>query len=183
MDRGEHQMSEWIECNLPWNVYIWENREEFDSQNLDIKEELDAVYKKHFAELEQVRRDIVDVMELDIPKNEYGFTDFDEWNKHPLRDYLDEINETLREIRSDLNDKVIYKELDRRTALYEEKRKQLSFCGSGLNKAGTLIEVNGKQILIGHINELNVDAGCCGGSAFEDKDVVTRYKVIWSDNV
>lgn len=71
------------------------------------------------------------------------------------------------------------KNLDIKTAEWE-KSKKLSFCGSGLNIPGTLIEIKNnneiKEYLIGDIdpnggqfqrNEISLDA------------IVLRYKIVW----
>ncbi len=67
----------------------------------------------------------------------------------------------------------------------DEKQKEeekLSFCGMGLNKAGTLIEVelDGKTqvLLIGHIN--NLRGVCDDCTMFEPNTIVKRYKIVWS---
>lgn len=65
------------------------------------------------------------------------------------------------------------------------EKKNDSFSGLGLNKPGTLIEVQVdgkiKQYLIGHINCLTgVCDDCC---AFEkDEATVLRYKVVWEES-
>jgi len=51
-----------------------------------------------------------------------------------------------------------------------------NFCDSELNKAGTMVEVGGKQYLIGDINP---SAGTCDDCLeFAEGSIVTRYKVL-----
>lgn len=54
------------------------------------------------------------------------------------------------------------------------------FCNKGLNKPGTLIEVNGAVFLIGHINENRGACDCC--PEFDNDAIVSRYKIIWGEN-
>lgn len=53
------------------------------------------------------------------------------------------------------------------------------FCNKGLNKPGTLIEVNNNIYLIGHINENRGLCDCC--PEFENDAIVSRYKIIWKE--
>ena len=69
---------------------------------------------------------------------------------------------------------------DKQTKEFNEKNK--NFCGLGLNKVGTLIEVeyNGKtaQHLIGSVNSFgNNDPGEYSSL---DGVIVKRYKIVWS---
>lgn len=54
-----------------------------------------------------------------------------------------------------------------------------SICDRGLNRAGVLVEIEGQQKLIGHINQQNGGCGCCGG--IRDDEMVTRYAIVWED--
>lgn len=176
-------MSDWVECNLPWNLYIWEDREQFETSLSDIREDLDKVRKEYLEEIEELRDIINDVIDSEVPKDKLGLTDWEARDKHKLNPYRNDIINTIREKTADMRLEPVYLEEDRRLKEFEERQKLLSFCGRELNKPGVLVEVNGKQYLLGHINHLNVDAGCCGSSAFEDKDIVTRYKIIWREDV
>lgn len=53
-----------------------------------------------------------------------------------------------------------------------------SFENRGLNKAGTLIQVDGNTYLIGNINENRGGCDCC--SAFPLRAIVQRYRVVWA---
>jgi hypothetical protein len=54
-----------------------------------------------------------------------------------------------------------------------------SFLGRGLSRPGTLIEMaDGRQHLIGHVNEQGGCCNCCPG--FGGTDVVRRYRVVWA---
>jgi hypothetical protein len=76
------------------------------------------------------------------------------------------------------------KKRDEEESKIRAKNSKRSFCGLGLNKPGTLVEVKiGKktsQYLIGHINEL---LGVCDDcTAFDGKRAtVLKYKVIWKE--
>lgn len=77
-----------------------------------------------------------------------------------------------------------YAEINKIRTAREEEIKGKSFVGLGLNKAGTLIEVenegNLSQYLVG---DININAGVCNDCpAFEDSAIVKRYKVVWSPN-
>ena len=181
MDRGEHQMSEWINCGLPWDISIWNNYEEFQTLTADLEPEINKILGEMIHPLEELNSALWTLIQEDVGLDEYGFVlDMDKADNHPLQVERAEIRTFIDEEykRLDLEESVFIEREKRRTA-YEESRKLLSFCGRELNKPGVLVEVNGKQYLLGHINAENVDAGCCGSSAFEDKDIVTRYKVIW----
>jgi hypothetical protein len=54
-----------------------------------------------------------------------------------------------------------------------------TFTKLGLNKPGTLVELeDGQRLLIGDIND---DAGVCGCcSVINDTAIVKRYKVVWT---
>lgn len=72
-------------------------------------------------------------------------------------------------------------EYDRAEMEFKNKQKQLSFCGRGLNKPGTLIEVviGGKTetFLIGDVNCLG---GVCDDCMMFDRSVIVkRYAVVW----
>ena len=175
-------MSEWIECNLPWHLHTWAGDGNYKEELLDIQEELDKVRREYLEELEELRDLINEVIFSEVPETQYGLVAWEKVDKHKLAPYRNDIIDTIREKTEDMLLEPIYLEEARRSETYEENRKLLSFCGRELNKPGVLVEVNGKQYLLGHINAENVDAGCCGSSAFEDKDIVTRYKVIWSSN-
>jgi len=61
---------------------------------------------------------------------------------------------------------------------YDEQGE--SFESLGLNKPGTLIDVEDKIYLIGHIN---LSCGVCDDcTEFEYDAIVKRYKVIWEED-
>lgn len=179
MDRGAHQMSDWIECNLPWNPSVWTNEMcLFDEINKDLKEETDRIYKEIVGPWKKIRDDFFLPIQKERgdswPNYDSPETDLD-WQTHKAN------CKRVEEAIWSLDNLAPFQELDRRRDEFDLTLKQFSFCGRELNKPGTLVEVNGKTYLIGHMNPLNVDAGCCGGSCFEDADMVTRYKIIWSE--
>jgi len=152
-------MSEWINCGLPWNVDIMD-WEKFRAFVADLQPEIDRLSHLQVGALESKRAANSEKIKEDVGVDDIGcIKDWDAVTAHPLH------------VENKFLTQEINKQLD-----------DLSFCGRELNKPGVLVEVNGKQYLLGHINAQNVDAGCCGDSAFEDKDIVTRYKVIWSSN-
>ncbi len=58
---------------------------------------------------------------------------------------------------------------------YEWDKK--SFYTDGLNKAGTLIETEEGEFLIGHINR---EAGICDDCLeFPNGTIIKRYKIVW----
>mgnify|MGYP006778637655 FL=1 len=183
MDRGEHQMSEWINCGLPWNIDIMD-WEKFRAFVADLQPEIDRLSHLQVGALENKRAANSEKIKEDVGVDDIGcIKDWDAVAAHPLhvenKILTQEINKKLDEM---WKSEAVCLEYSQRENDYRKGRALLSFCGLSLNKPGVLVEVNNKQYLLGHINHLNVDAGCCGSSAFEDKDIVTRYKVIWSSN-
>jgi len=72
-------------------------------------------------------------------------------------------------------------EYERIIAEEKDRTSKMSFVGMGLNKAGTLIEVESgdetSQYLIGDINKLQ---GVCDDCmAFDANAIVKRYKIVW----
>jgi hypothetical protein len=62
---------------------------------------------------------------------------------------------------------------------YIAEQETQTFRGQGLNKPGTLIELeDGRQFLIGHVNIYR--GGCDHCPEFEQDAVVKRYAVIWT---
>jgi len=65
---------------------------------------------------------------------------------------------------------------------HKEVESELSFCGKGFNRAGTLIEFeeDGKlqQMMIGTINEVGGSCNDCRG--ISDDTIILRYKVLWN---
>jgi hypothetical protein len=52
-----------------------------------------------------------------------------------------------------------------------------SFSKRGLAIAGVLIRIKGKEVLIGHINEMR---GICDDCTyFSPEEIVTHYKIVW----
>ena len=52
-----------------------------------------------------------------------------------------------------------------------------SFYGKGLAKPGTLIKIDNKEYLIGHINEAGGICDCC--EFFDGETVIESYKIVW----
>ena len=59
---------------------------------------------------------------------------------------------------------------------HESTNPQKTFCGQGLNKPGTVIEVDGKTYLIGDINL--VGGTCDDCMDFLGSAIVTRYRLL-----
>ena len=58
------------------------------------------------------------------------------------------------------------------------------FCNLGLNKTGTLIEIEVDGVLLQYlIGDINNQGGCCDDCMmFDNSAVVYRYKIIWREN-
>ena len=176
-------MNEWIECNLPWNVDIMD-WEKFNAFIADLQPEINRLSLLQVGDMENKRATNSEKIKEDVGVDAIGcIKDWDAVAAHPLhaenKQLTQEINKQLDEL---WKSEIVCLEYSQREKDYRKGRSLLSFCGQELNKPGVLVEINNKQYLLGHINHLNVDAGCCGSSAFEDKDIVTRYKIIWTED-
>ena len=162
MDRGEHQMSDWIECNLPWVDPDRDKKEE------ELKE------KYGFYKLE----DEIDELEL---RKEILFL-----NKQVGKLYEESLFSSTPEMEKieaqiDLlaakfeEEPLVIKWCRMRMKIVEEANKN-SFVGQGLNKPGVLIETDkGQQLLIGNLNPFG---GCGYDYDPQEMPFVVRYKVL-----
>ena len=157
----------WIKCGLPWQYHgDWmdypsvpdlhkEEKKQFGTTTTAAYKELEKFYKgcKKPAEYDAVTKT------KDAQKKYKKFADqVRDWMKnHPL--WL-EYQEDMKRYNKEIGEK--------------------SFCGKGLNRPGTIIEVkSGKELdhlLIGDINKLG---GVCDDCMnFDSKAIVVRYKVL-----
>lgn len=149
-------MSEWIELNLPWIHY--------DSlDNLPKLPNLKKKMKKIFGKTtEQAYKELT--------QYKYDSKDY----KSAARKYKNFRKKVDAWAKDQPESKVYAEELLK----YNEAERLKSFCGRGLNKVGTMIEVldNGinKQLLIGDINPLGGVCDDCMG--FSSDAIILRYK-------
>lgn len=86
MDRGEHQMSEWINCGLPWDISIWNNYEEFQTLTADLEPEINKILGEMIHPLEELNSALWTLIQEDVGLDEYGFVlDMDKADNHPLQ--------------------------------------------------------------------------------------------------
>ena len=199
------QKDGWIELNLPWDSYdsvinfSKKTIKEFEKANPepDLTQECLEKFKttpelekkkisaKSIKKYNSIRTDILlgelsadytsrkqkfyDTIKADpelqkVADYDNLLSDYSEWQwAHP--DYIKWM---------DKKEKYVTKKAD---------SKYPSFIRLGLNKPGTLIEVlidnEPKQYLIGHINKIKGTCNDC--TAFGDKTIVKRYKIIWEE--
>ncbi len=149
----------WITCNLPWYFYFYNNRPKLPN--------LEKKIKKHFGKTPE------EAYKALPAKDQKGF----KLASKKFKEFSDQVRQWQRE-QPEI--KAYYEEVN---AISVENSNK-SFCGRGLNKAGTLIEVSHnnvvKQYLIGDINTLG---GVCDDCmAFENDAIVLRYKVVYDPN-
>jgi hypothetical protein len=195
-------MSEWIECGLPWNVDTFSVVEKYPKPpNLNKK------LKKHFGYTE---KDLMEKFFPGCKKTAAGYLDhpiYEEFmkqedklfGKYRGEEYKTRLHssknksvkavlaflDATKEINAWINEQPESIEYDRLVKLEEEERDkkvaQLSFCGMGLNKPGTLIECkDGDKIsykVIGHINKVGGSCDDCRG--ISDSTMILRYRVLW----
>jgi hypothetical protein len=169
----------WIECGLPWNVNNYSEIYNFAIVNCPkynppgLKKETKSKFGKTEDEAYKEYLDAPYTGSEDNKalKKYRKFTDkFNKWeeeyNKLPnIKKYIEKYNK-------------LYNEYLEKKKIFEEEINQNSFSGRGLNKAGTLIETeDGKQYLIGHINELS---GICDDCReFENSTIIKRYAIVY----
>ena len=177
---------EWIEINLPWSYHDFEILK-MDEQQKAI---VDARGKEKFGHtLDEMYEDSDEATIMNMPNDGFYTLDHEAQDKR-INEYIAEHPKqfTRKQYRAFVNTwrkwynkqpEVI--EHEKKNDELQETKAQKSFCGRGLNKAGTLIEVEQdsvmKQFLIGDINESRgVCDDCC---EFNGDTIVKRYKVIW----
>ncbi len=194
LSRKSLLIPEWIECNLPWDSsglpdmpdgpdLSDREREVFGTTD---DEECDKVKPFQMKYL---------IAKLDI---EYFLEDDSSfsWNSRSP-EFNKEVDKKLKALNDPEIDQYIeYVNFEEKynkwyvqqpeTIKYREewdetmnKQDTSSFMGQGLNKAGTLIETEKGQYLIGHINKLGGVCDDC--TQFEPDTVIKRYKVVWND--
>jgi hypothetical protein len=190
-------MSEWIECNLPWEADIEVRLPTFpEYPNMDKK------VKKHFGYTEkEMEKSLFPGCKY---ANDHPFFKQDQKirekleNKYPndWRDRLAKsrnpavkaVNEWIKcrkEIEEwvSIQPEVIewHKEYERVRVANIEKQNTASFCGARLNKPGTLIErKDGDEIAYEVIGHINKNGGVCDDCMGISKDtMILRYKMLW----
>jgi hypothetical protein len=156
-------MSNWIKLNLPYSLHEYYEPKSLSLPNLD---------KRAKKELGFTKKD-VEVAGEDLNK-------FDVFEDAEIIDAIDDkVNKKFSRDTEEQPENITYDKqyAEERNAFNVELAKK-SFSGLGLNKPGTLIEVeiDGKlkQYLIGHINPLT---GVCDDYTI----IVKRYKIVWRE--
>lgn len=145
----------WIKCNLPWTFYgKWEDAPQMP--------DLDKEIKEHFGKLPQDMR-------KKLPANYESETYKKAWIA--FRKFTKEVNVWCA-------GHPLYKKYQKDYGKYIEGLKKKSFCGKGLNKPGTKIQIRDgksvKTLIIGDINPYGGECSDC--MAFDgDKAVVIKY--------
>ena len=174
-------MNEWIEINLPFKKYIYEDN---NDQFPDLSERMKSIFGKTEEELDEEvsfesRNSVSDLIE-DKTKEEIEVlieTNLlvakvlcNKKNRKQMNDWLYDQPEAIA-----WNERA-----DRRNIERKNIEATISFCGAKLNKSGTLIEVeeDGKFVkyLIGNINE---SGGLCDDCHIPDDVIVKRYKIVY----
>ena len=183
-------MIEWIECNLPWQAPYW--AETPDAPDLSERErEVFGFTNKE----KEAKVNWEEIMSLDY-RMDIGLED-SSWDEKERKK-----SEKFKELQdTNTNVKVMleYKTFEEKYEEWWEKQPEIKswivecdsiekefertkdgFCDRGLNKPGTLIELdNGKFHLIGSINS---NRGICDDCvAFDNSTIVKRYRRIWID--
>lgn len=181
----------WIECNLPWSNPKSAFADYFDSiEDSFPREEVDILTKKEFGvtlfELEQeaAKIPLAAIVRLHRLEEEYDMSKSLEELMKLTKDqevikYLKIriLSEKIEDWESNLDIcKEYYDKLD---SILDKKNEEpadpVSF--SSIAKPGMLIELeSGKQMLIGHINEVGGICEDCMG--INKSDVIKRYAVI-----
>jgi len=195
-------MSEWIDCNLAWQVRLdYPATEPFPNMDDKVKAHfgatkaewqerfypgLHADYSGYVSEHPLFREysDIRDELERDHSSEEVER----KLQLHPsvavqtvlaCRGICQEIDAWVEEQPAWI---AAVKAHDEAWKAHKEEEAKYSFCGKNLNRAGTLIEFeeDGKlqQMMIGTINELGGSCDDCRG--INDNTVILRYKVLWN---
>lgn len=162
-------MSDWIECGLPWDFIpiclaspdlSSREKEVFGTTYLDESDKY--VYKTEMR---------VTNLNLDFDGSEEEFHEYLQSLNDP------EIDEYLKfeKWREDYFE--WYDQQPEVIEFNEQNESKKSFIGNGLNKSGTLIELeDGRQFLIG---EINTTGGICDHClAFNREIIIKRYKVL-----
>jgi hypothetical protein len=171
-------MNKWININLPWSVSVSPETPEFPHDIINPRAKI------KFGKTKFEARDSLADLTLEFNTLCYVAKDYDK-EKNKL--YKTKKFKPLLDLNNFLND---YEDwLDKQPEIISwnkgcddaylnarVKEKGLSFCGKGLNKPGTMVEVDGKKYLIG---DINANRGVCDDcAAFTSDSIVKRYKVI-----
>jgi hypothetical protein len=180
---------DWIEINLPWHSYNYEDCPVRPTLTKKIKKEFgttqDEAYKKLTKKDRKEYSKYSDEYDDYLRDNNLEVDDFNE-ELRKLHGHIPGVAKTLayRDLRSKIeaweNSQPEIIEFHNKLKAYNQTQEEKSFVGRKLNKPGTLIEVetNGKiqRYLIGDINTLR---GVCDDCvSFDNPTIVKRYKVI-----
>ncbi len=203
-------MSEWIELNLPYDVLeFFDPGKDLVYPDLSEKAKKQIGYNQD--DLAQIKEDTLPKYddyerydklheiddEISANLNQHFEDQNDEWKAARVAALKNHDNEDAKSLGRYLEKVLVLDnwklnqpeiiawdaEYKKRSKLFHEENNKKSFSGIGLNKPGTLVEVelDGKlyQFLIGHIN--NVRGVCDDCVQFDRSTIVKRYKVIWSE--
>ena len=153
-------MSEWIECNLPWNHYgTLAQAPKYPNLNKKIKKLFGKTVPQAYKEI----------------SSQYKYGDGKKAYKSAVNKYKNFRKKVEAWVKEQPEHKTYVEDLKK----HNEMDKLKSFCGRGLNKVGTMIEIvdNGmdKKLLIGDVNALGGVCDDCMG--FDREVIVLRYKV------
>lgn len=150
----------WIKCNLPWTYHN-------DLSNLPEPPKFDKQIKKLFGKT-------INEVYKELPKADY--TNPSKEYKAASRKYRAFAHKVQAWVKEQPESKA-YNEAMKRI---DEEDAKKSFCGRGLNKPGTMIEISDeedkRQLLIGDVNCLG---GVCDDCMGFSKDVIVlRYSPV-----
>lgn len=185
-------MTEWIECNLPWQAPYW--AETPDAPDLSERErEVFGFTNKE----KEAKVNWQEIMNLEF-KIDTEFKDLS-WDEKEGK--KSERFENLQNTNVNVKAMLEYKIFEEKYEEWWEKQPEAEswiaecdsieeefertkdgFCNRDLNKPGTLVELDdGKLYLIGDING---NRGVCDDCvAFDNSAIVKRYKRIWIDSL
>lgn len=160
----------WIKCGLPWTFYgDWKNTPSPPGLKKEEKQEFGKTTEQAYKELTAMLggaayatakyNRIVKSKEYKAAQRKY-------------KKFADKVREWMK-------DHPAWVDYQEAIKAYSDGESQKSFCGRGLNKPGTTVEIlvgkELKQLLIGDINILGGVCDDCMG--FGKDTVVVRYKV------
>lgn len=182
----------WIEINLPWGSphtfrvpypdLSKREREEFGQTGTEVMEAFNQLFKDSFIKIEsEVEDKLLNLSSVEeMSEDEYNATKNKIWESYKDEPSVIAKNE-LKKFNTITNDwessqpEII--EYQKRYNELKQIEDQQSFVGRGLNKPGTLIELqDGKREFIGTINTLRGVCDDC--TPFENNAIIKRYAVI-----
>ena len=161
---------EWIKCGLPWNYYgDWGKMPSPPNLSKEEKKEFGQTQAQAYKEFEKFYKDCKKTGGLNKVVDSKEF-------KAAQRKY----KKFCEKVREWLKNHPLWLEYQENIKRYDDEIGKKSFCGKGLNKPGTMIEIKVgndlRQLLIGDVNVLG---GVCDDCMMFDNDVIIlRYKVL-----